>query len=136
MIFSNFSSPKKKQFSGNNILWVTPKKNNKILKFSASLLFLPIAFHESPFGRTSVGCHLAWKIGFDVPVGPAWSKCTSYIDTYEKKKTSFFQSWYTTWIWIYIYMYNLINTCTYTLSCQYLVIHIRYQNWNKYNNWN
>lgn len=90
MIFSNFSSPKKKQFSGNNILWVTPKKNNKILKFSASLLFLPIAFHESPFGRTSVGCHLAWKIGFDVPVGPAWSKCTSYIDTYEKKKLVFF----------------------------------------------
>lgn len=135
MIFSNFSSPKKKQFSGNNILWVTPKKNNKILKFSASLLFLPIAFHESPFGRTSVGCHLAWKIGFDVPVGPAWSKCTSYIDTYEKKKLVFFNldilHGYE-----YIYMYNLINTCTYTLSCQYLVIHIRYQNWNKYNNWN
>lgn len=85
MKFPNFSTPKKKPFSGNNILWVTSKKN-KIHKFSASLLFLPVAFHESPFGRTSVG-NLTWRgrSGLTSRLVPRWSKCTCYIDTYKKK---------------------------------------------------
>ena len=81
---SQLFNPQKRNNFRETISYGSPLKKNKILKFSASLLFLPVAFNEGPFGRTSVGCHLAWKIGLDVPVGPGWSKCTCYIDTYKK----------------------------------------------------